>query len=108
MANRSLSAASFRKCLARLTGHPGKRGNHVYTYRLAVVTSCGQDYGLRLSAGINAADAKADVGRLKRRLCLEANGVDPETVLNEWGPDDLCKYIKKKVSRDQIEERRGG
>lgn len=108
MANRSLSAASFRKCLERLTGDTGKRCNHVFTYRVTVETADGEPYGLRLSAGINADDAKADMGRLKRRLCLREHEVDIEDVLNNWGPDDLKSHIKAKVTREDLDARRGG
>jgi hypothetical protein len=61
-----------------------------------------------LSAGINAKNSKSDVGRIKRRLCLRENDVDVGIVLNEWGPDDLLAYIKEKVTRDDLEQRRGG
>lgn len=108
MANRSISAASFRKCLERLTGDPGKRCNHVFTYRVTVETADGEIYGLRLSAGINADDAKADMGRLKRRLCLAEHGVDIQDVLNDWEPEDLLQHIKEKVTRADFEARRGG
>lgn len=108
MANRSISAASFRKCLERLTGSTGKRCNHVFTYRLKVVTADGETYGLRLSAGINAADAKADMGRLKRRLCLDEHGIDVEDVVENWGQEDVLKHIEEKVTREDLENRRGG
>jgi hypothetical protein len=108
VANRSLSAASFRKCLERLTGDPGKRCNHVFTYRITVETADGEAYGLRLSAGINADDAKADVGRLKRRLCLREHDVVAADVLDGWGPSELRQHIKANVTREELDARRGG
>jgi hypothetical protein len=100
--------ASFRKCLARLTGDKGERCDHIFKYRIQVVTADGQDYGLRLSAGINAKTPKADIGRLKRRLCLHEHEVDIETILTSWGPDDLRSFVKAHLTREHLEQRRGG
>lgn len=109
MANSTVSAASFRKSLARLTGDKGERCDHIFKYRIAVETADGQHYGLRLSAGINAKDPpKSDIGRLKRRLCLQENGIKVETVIEEWSSDDLLSYIKEHVTREQLDQRRGG
>jgi hypothetical protein len=84
------------------------RCDHIYKYRIPVVTADGQDYGLRLSAGINAKNPKSDVGRLRRRLSLRENGIDVATVLKDWGPADLRSYVKKHLTREQLEQRRGG
>lgn len=108
MADPTQNQSSFRKCLARLTGDKGERCDHIFKYRIQVVTADGQDYGLRLSAGINAKSPKADIGRLKRRLCLHDHDVEIATILEDWGPDELRAFVKAHLSREHLEQRRGG
>lgn len=109
MASATQQASAFRQALACLTGDLGTRRDHVFLYRITVKTSDGHEYGLRLSAGINAKDPpKSDVGRLKRRLKLQDNEIDVAGVLDNWGPDELRKYVAENLTFDDLNERPGG
>jgi hypothetical protein len=39
---------------------------------------------------------------------LQENGIKVETVIEEWSSDDLLSYIKEHVTREQLDQRRGG
>ncbi len=108
MGNPTRRPADFKAALSRLTGDSGQRGNHITRYRVEVTTCEGEQYGLRLSAGNNAKNPKSDIGRLKRRLCLRENEIEIETVLEDWGPDDLREYVKTNLSRADMDRYGGG
>lgn len=99
----------LRSAVARLTGDSGKRCSHVTIYRIRVVTKDNREYGLRLSLGNNVKDPpKGQVTRLVRKLCLADHDIDVETVLAEWGPNELTAYIRDNLTQEDLDRYPGG